>query len=109
MQHVYTFFFRLFFTFLAAKLLVFLADWHGLAPLLVITLGLMGNVYFFDYLTTAAALPGADTPPVPRRPHPPSPAPCPNRPLRPELTFPRPASALPPLTSSPQSTKKIFP
>ncbi len=50
MQHVYTFFSRLFFTFLAAKLLLFLADWHGLAPLLIITLALMGNVYWFDYL-----------------------------------------------------------
>lgn len=50
MRHVFTFFFRLFFTFLAAKLLVFLVDWHGRAPLLAITLGLMSNVYFFDYL-----------------------------------------------------------
>jgi hypothetical protein len=49
MRYLFTFFYRLFFTFLAAKLLIFLADWHSLKALVTITLVLMGNFYLFDY------------------------------------------------------------
>jgi len=50
MHHVYTFFFRLFLTFLAAKLMVTLAGLEGLNLLIGFTLLLLGNVYLFDYL-----------------------------------------------------------
>ena len=50
MPHLYTFVFRLFFAFLAAKLLVTLAGLPGLNSLLGLTFLLLGNVYLFDYL-----------------------------------------------------------
>ena len=50
MRHLFTFFFRLLFTFLAAKLLVTLAGLPGLNTLVVLTFLLLANVYFFDYL-----------------------------------------------------------
>ena len=50
MHHVYTFFFRLLLTFLAAKLMVTLAGLEGLNHLIGFTLLLLGNVYLFDYL-----------------------------------------------------------
>ena len=50
MRYVFSFFSRLFFTFLAAKLLATIAGLEGLNPLIVITFLLMGNVYVFDYL-----------------------------------------------------------
>ena len=50
MQHLFTFVFRLFFAFLAAKLLVTLAGLLGLNSLLGLTILLLGNVYLFDYL-----------------------------------------------------------
>ncbi len=50
MHYLFPFFSRLFFAFLAAKLLTGLAGLPGLNPLLILTFLLLANVYLFDYL-----------------------------------------------------------
>ena len=50
MHHLFTFFSRLFFAFLAAKLLTGLVGLPGLNPLVGLTFLFLGNVYLFDYL-----------------------------------------------------------
>jgi hypothetical protein len=50
MQPVFSFFFRLFFAFLAAKLLSIIFGLPGLGPLIGLTCLIMGNLYLFDYL-----------------------------------------------------------
>jgi hypothetical protein len=49
-QHAFTFFLRLLFGFLAAKLLTRHFELAGLGYLLGITLFFVANVYFFEYL-----------------------------------------------------------
>jgi hypothetical protein len=50
MRHLFTFFFRLFFAFLAAKLLAGLVGLAGLNPLIILTGLLLANIYLFDFL-----------------------------------------------------------
>jgi hypothetical protein len=50
MPHLFPFFLRLFFAFLAAKCLAILFSFQGLGPLIGLTLLFLGNVYLFDYL-----------------------------------------------------------
>ena len=50
MRHLFPFFSRLFFAFLAAKLLAGLSGLPGLNSLLILTLLLLANVYLFDFL-----------------------------------------------------------
>ncbi len=50
MQHIFTFFIRLLFAFLAAKFLTRLFGLEGLGYWLTLTLAFLANVYFFDYL-----------------------------------------------------------
>ena len=50
MRYLFPFFSRLFFAFLAAKLLTGLVGLPGLNPLLVLTFILLANVYLFDFL-----------------------------------------------------------
>ena len=50
MQHLFTFFFRLFVAFLAAKFLTHLFGLEGMGYWLGLTLAFLANVYFFDYL-----------------------------------------------------------
>ncbi len=50
MQHLFTFFFRLFLALVAAKFFCRLAGLEGLLSLVGFTLLFLGNVYLFDYL-----------------------------------------------------------
>jgi hypothetical protein len=50
MHHIFTFFFRLFLAFLAAKFLARFFDLPGLGALVGLTLLFLGNIYLFDYL-----------------------------------------------------------
>jgi hypothetical protein len=50
MRHLFPFFLRLFFAFLAAKCLAILFSLQGLGSLIGLTLLFLGNVYLFDYL-----------------------------------------------------------
>ena len=50
MQPVFSFFFRLFFAFIAAKLLSIFFGLPGLGSLIGLTCLILGNVYLFDYL-----------------------------------------------------------
>ncbi len=77
MQHIFTFFIRLLFAFLAAKFLTRLFGLEGLGYWLGLTLAFLANVYFFDYLDSRGQYifrrrltPRQDTPPSP--PPPPS-------------------------------------
>jgi hypothetical protein len=48
--YVYSFFFRLFLAFLAARILTLLVGWPGRPALVGLTLLFLGNIYLFDYL-----------------------------------------------------------
>ena len=50
MQPIFHFFFRLLFSFLAAKFLGRFFGLEGIGPLIGLTLLFMGNIYLFDYL-----------------------------------------------------------
>jgi hypothetical protein len=70
MQHIFTFFIRLLFAFLAAKFLARLFGLEGLGYWLGLTLAFLANVYFFDYLDSRGQYifrrrltPRQDTPP----------------------------------------------
>lgn len=73
MPRLFSFFFRLFLAFLAAKFLSRLYSLEGLGPLLGLALLFLGNIYLFDYFNSRerfpwrrppAAGPKAASPPV---------------------------------------------
>jgi hypothetical protein len=48
--HFFSFFARLFFAFLAARILTLLVGWEGRPALVGLTLLFLANIYLFDYL-----------------------------------------------------------
>lgn len=50
MRHFFPFFFRLFFAFLAARILTLIVGWPGRQALVILTVVFLGNIYLFDYL-----------------------------------------------------------
>ena len=83
MRHLFTFFFRLFVAFLAAKFLTQHFGLEGLAYWLGLTLAFLANVYLFDYLDYRghSIFRRRQTP---RQPTPPSPTPPPSAETPPE-------------------------
>lgn len=50
MRHFFPFFFRLFFAFLAARILTLIVGLPGRQALVILTVVFLGNIYLFDYL-----------------------------------------------------------